>query len=420
MLKKRILVTVFSIVLIFSMLTPGMAAVKVRYPNWQWAEAGFKEIFTEVAQQFAKENPGAEIDGYVVAPSEYYDKLTIEMKAGNPPDIVMLRDSNIAQFIAMNELAPLGSWLKKTGIAERFVPAQQVVGVKNGEPYGMIAFAKSWQLLYNKKLFNEANVKVPTTPTEFLDAAQKLTISEGGRIVQYGFATMTLDKAPLYTYMLPWVTGMGGNFVKDGKSTATDKKTIQGVTLYKEFFDKRVIPVGVEEPVYRQLFWEGKVAMLLDGPWIIQLVEAKNPALYPYIGVAPLPFAGKGQYGTAGFNLLGVPKNAKNKELALKYLEILARPEYQKKFLEYTNLAPGAKDSVSASYSEKKPWFGVFSKGIENGVPITPPGLEAYYLEYETLIQKHISKMLFNNIPPKKAMANLDKELKEFIAKKTK
>lgn len=414
----RVLVMSVAALLIGALaVVPAFATIKVRYPNWQWAEPGFKEIFTAAAEQFAKENPGAVIDGYVVSPSDYYDKLTIEMKAGNPPDIVMLRDSNISQFISMGQLTPLRGWMESTGILGRFVQAQNVVGASKGEIYGMIAFAKTWQLIYNEKLLAEAGVAVPRTPDEFLKAAKALTIVKDGRTTQYGFATMTLDKAPLYTYMLPWVIGMGGAFAKDGKPTATHPNTIKGAAFYKELFDSKVIPLGVEEPVYRQLFWEGKVAMIVDGPWMLTFVKDKNPSLYPHIGVALLPFGDR--YGTAGFNLLGVPKGAKNKELALKYLEILARPEYQRMFLELTNLPPGSKDAMSAKFLKENPWYPPFIEGIANGTPITPDGLEAYYLEFETIVQKHISRMLFRNIAADKAMLDLQGELEEFVARKS-
>ena len=208
------------------------------------------------------------------------------MAGGGAPDLAPVFTNMMPKLMRLGLLEPLDSYLETVEWKDNLLASQRVAQYQ-GKTYGVVLTASPNGLIYNKQLLDKAGVAVPTTPEEMLEAARKVKQVTGE--YGYGFATRTADVLEAYIPLMQWAIGFGGDFAKEGVPTANDPKTIEGLTFLKKFFDEGLTPKGLDGPMLRKMFVEGKIAMLIDGPWAITYVKEVAPELYEHVGFAAPP-----------------------------------------------------------------------------------------------------------------------------------
>src|SRR5690606_32617617 len=121
----------------------------------------------------------------------------------------------------------------------------------------------------NEDLLEAAGVAVPTTPEEYIAAIEAATRDTDGNGTYdvFGYAFTTLDAQTLYTELTTWIIAAGGHWAEDGQLTVDSPAVRQGLTWLKQLGDAGVLPQGLNIAQRNQLFYEGKIAMVLTGPW---------------------------------------------------------------------------------------------------------------------------------------------------------
>src|SRR5690606_7339530 len=112
-------------------------------------------------------------------------------------------------------------------------------------------------MFYNKKLFDEAGLKAPTTYDELLDVAQKLTKAPN----QYGFGIPTADQVQIGEPANRFLAGYDTLWGKGKEVYANSPKNVQAYEAMKKLVDAGVTPANQNNPVLRPMFWEGKSAI---------------------------------------------------------------------------------------------------------------------------------------------------------------
>ena len=92
----------------------------------------------------------------------------------------------------MGALAPLDAVADVKLFQDTFYPIQKEEFVRDGKTIAYLCGMTSSAMFYNKKLFDEAGLKPPTTYAELLDVAKKLTKAPN----QYGIGIPTADQVP--------------------------------------------------------------------------------------------------------------------------------------------------------------------------------------------------------------------------------
>ncbi len=395
--------------------------ITMRLATWQWTQAGFKEFFESSTQAFSQKYPNLLIKPTALPKGEYFDKMIIETKAGNPADIMMM-DYILVQMMREGELEPLDPWLEKTDILKRWHPLQRKLCVYEGKTYALINMLSNWgTLLYNKELFEKAGAKVPDTPEEFLEAAKKIRTLDRNT---FGYGTST-KQAPEFQLvgidLTHWVFAYGGGWVKDGKPTINSPGVINAVKFYKKFYDADVTPKGLDTGQYRQMFWQDRVGMIVDGPWQLAPTLEKNPKMHKNLGAKGMVMApGIPTKYLASNNTLAIPKRGKNKESAWKYLEFIAQPEWQRKYLELTYTTPGMLGvEPSPEVSQKVPWLKIFAQTNRyTDIPVRTSPLGDYENQLYKIVAPHVMAVLLKNEPPEKTLAAAQKEFEAYLKEK--
>ena len=113
----------------------------------------------------------------------------------------------------------------------------------------------------------------------------------------------------------------GGDIIVDGKSGVASPQAIAALTLYKSMIDEGLTepdPTGLNRQDIERLFKQGRIGMILTGPWLRGQIKTDAPDLN--YAIAPIPAgSAKATYGVT--DTLMVFKSSSQKDLAWKFLE---------------------------------------------------------------------------------------------------
>lgn len=403
----------FTVILCICLFSTVFAAepVKITFASWQWHEVPFVDFYHEMNEKFAKENPGYVIEEQYTPFAKYFDKMLADTTAGAVPDLMLQRIEDMGPYQSMKALEPLDKWMSKTDIKSAYYSAQYQPPVKvNGKTYALVMGYVGAELFYNKELFQKAGLSVPKNPDEFVNAAIKLTKAPD----QYGYACMTMPQVAFYIHLSYWIYGQDKDYLKKEYKVNTPG-VIKALTYYKKLFDAKVMPMGIDKSVIRTLFAQGKAAMIIDGPGVMDLVKTQNPSLAPKIDTAVVPFPSG--VAVAQNSVLTIPAKAKQKDMAWKYLEMINRPENNIRFLQITGCTTGRKltDKQTADYLQENPWYTGFSGSAKNLViPVGPtPEIDP---QVSKIMIDAAQSVLYQNVPVKTALNDAQKQIDQIVA----
>ncbi|MCY4541345.1 MAG: extracellular solute-binding protein [Rhodobacteraceae bacterium] len=410
-----------SILLALSMAVVPAIAVKaeditLRLPSWWFGEPGNEIWMNQVVQDFMDANPGIKVDGYNLPYGSYADQMLMEMSSGTPPDVIHLTNLNIGDYLRNDLLLPLDEFMAESDIsAETFTPAQFASPiVTDGQTYGVIHMVANYIPFYNADLLAEAGFEeFPDNPADFLAMAQALSNPPES----FGYAAMVKPGSYVETYMdvAQWVIAGGGSFAVDGKPTINAPANIAAIEQFKSLFDAGVMPRDVDKSTYRQMWWQGKVAVLFDGSWMMGFARAENPDITPKLRTALMPWPG--HLTASAFQIWSVPRGAPNPEAAFKLIEFMQSPEQQVKMVSITNTVSPRFGSLPEGYLDENPWFHSFQEASDKyAVSIMPEGLEAYGNEILKIIADKIELILYRDADIEASLNEAQSEVEALIS----
>lgn len=275
-----------------------------------WVHKTVVQAVSNVAQDFTA-NYGIEVSVQELDFGQIRDDLKTAGPAGEGPDIIVGAHDWLGELAANGLLEPLDLGDKAASFDPVGIKAFTYDGNLYGMPYGLEAVA----LIYNKDL-------VPTPPAtwdELKTIAKQL--QDDGKVDQgYGLQTGPAD--PYHTY--PIISGFGGYVFKqnaDGTYDPTDVGLDNegGIAAMKEL-DQLVkdgyLQQNISGGTLDSLFVEGKVAMVIGGPW--RLNDLRKAGIN--YGVAKIPSGAQAAVPFVGAQGFMVSAFGKNKEVAKAFL----------------------------------------------------------------------------------------------------
>ena len=259
----------------------------------------------KIVQRFNKENPDVHVQMQIIPWATYYDKLTLGLAFGDPPDVFVLHANRVPEYAEHSALAQLDSYVTESGLKESdFVPKAWVAGLWDQKRFGLALDCHPLGMYYNVKLFEEAGIeKPPVTQAEFLAAAKKLTkdLDGDGQPDQWGFAitdTHLVGTSILYQFG-------GGLLTPDMKHSALDTaETKAGIDFMWDLINKyKVCPPPGSSDAWMG-FQTGKIAMAPQGIWMIDSLDKQKNLRY---AAAPFPLMGPVKAVWAGSHNLCMP-----------------------------------------------------------------------------------------------------------------
>lgn len=394
----------------------GASATELELPTYQLQE-GFGVWWKAAAEAFAEQNPGDTIK-LVGAPfGDHHDQLTTRFVAGNPPDIAHISARFMFGFADSGFLAPLDACLAEVDWKEKdFISAQGQMR-RDGHVYAQLLLGYGWGLFYNAAMLDAADVAVPTSPEEFVAAAEALTLdSDGdGRIDQYGFPFVTDQSTQTYFALTYLLAGLGHGWVEDGALVSRDRLR-EAVAMTGELIEAGVTPTGLGSNDMRQLFWQGRAAMYIDGSWAPAFKKDADPSVAEGFRVAPLPFADE---AGGPSNVLAIPAalDDERKALACKFIQMVQSAEWQQAYAEMSGNPPARLGTLTDKARADWPEIPVFeASSARASRSYLPEGLEAEYNKFAAIVSEGISGLASGALDVDEATDQIHGELsREFF-----
>lgn len=312
--------------------------------NTDRSGTGQKAAFNKIVSDFEAQNPGVKVT-VNYSDVESYKTSIRNFLVTSPPDIAFwFTGARMRAFTKRNLFEDLSGFLKENQLTETMKPFIPAV-TDGGKQYMMPTNMTTWGFYYNKQVFDKAGVKVPTTWTELMTAAGKLKASG---VVPFTIGTRDLWANSLwFDYLNLRTNGLDFHMqLMDGKVKYTDPRVKKVFELWadpvkKGYFLENASSYGWQEGI--PFLSQGKAAMYLLGPYVRTSLPAEmhsNIGFFPFPAVDPkMP-----NYEELSVNGVGIPRGAKNKDLAKKFLKFFAEKENNMAFAKGGAVLPARID----------------------------------------------------------------------------
>ena len=376
------------------------------FPSWQAEEPGFAEWWKGLIGDYEAKHPGVKVKLYSIPFANYVNQLTVRFAGQNPPDIVHLPSRNFASFASQQWLELIDDLLKASDISSKWSKMQTEM-IWNGKTYGVLLLPYGNLLYYNEKLLQDAGVKTPTTPAEWLDAMARTTNRDKG---QFGLVTTTAEHPNMFIDAATWVLGEKQDWLKGNKYNFTDPGVVAAMDQFRKSLT--YAPPGTNSAAARQLFIDGKAAFLRDGPWVWATLQKAKPETRPLLKMTQLPFP----VITGGAsNSLHIPAklDAQKKKLVWEFIALAATPSWQEKYVQLTGSPAGRVGMIGPEQAKKDPHLSAITQAAEKAENLFPlqPALRENYNEFATLFSRAVVRMQSSSQSTDAILANLQKEL---------
>lgn len=363
---------------------------------WSSASEGEQAVIQKLASEWATKTGNKPVT--LVNIQSGFKEAAAAISAGKGPDLYYgVPHDNLGHYHLAGFLDPVPAGLLNPADYEKLaIDAVSYDGKMFAVPWGFEAIG----LLYNKALVKEA----PKTWDEFVKVA-----------TEKGFA---YDIKNFY-FSYGFIGGSGGYVFKD-KGGGLDAKDVglanagakAGLKILEDFvYTHKFMKMDTNYDVMDGQFKQGKIAMVINGPWSIQSIrDAKID-----VGVAPLPTLpnGKPFVPFVGVYTGLVSSSSKVKAEAwdlAKYLQDNGQPA----LFKAGNRFPALKKAGDSADVKNDPLSAGFGASAKNGVPMPNiPAMSAVWEPAGSMITAVVEK----KATPDKAADEAVKTINEAISK---
>lgn len=344
-------------------------------------------------------------------------KTRLAMSAGVPPDVSGVWDQQLVQFAAVDALEPLDGFAREYGmLRERYKPGCYDACVYNGTLWALPNTPAIVALHWNKRIFAENAAalraagldpdRAPRTIDEldrYAGVLEKWDTDGRGRRTRLKSAGY-LPMVPGWYLQFTWLW-FGGKLYDERthRFTLLDPGTIKAYEWIQSYskrlgtdftvtFQSGLSTFGsVNDP-----FLTGQVAMVIQGPWMANMIERKKPSMNRYRydkkmekslpvtrrrdnyewGVAPFPTLDpEARPATvAGLDVLSIPRGSKHKREAFEFIAYVNRQEVMEKLCSmHCKTSPLAKVSQNFIDRHPNPYIQIFEDLSRTAVAYTAP-----------------------------------------------
>ncbi len=285
-----------------------------------------EEAFKDVKDGFESANPGVTLEIQYAPPvQQYVDKFMLNLATDQNTDMIYLSAPVYTEALKadmMLDLSDLEIWDKKSpDILNLFEEP-------TGEKYGFEIDAWIGGIIYNKTIFADNNVEIPTTWDEFVAAME--TISATG-IIAYADQKLSVQTLSFGLFMSDVIatTPDFDKQINTGDATFTEGYLTPLTSWHEDAVMTDLtgsIQLSLSGEQILDMFATEQLAMFGGGPWDLAPIREKNPdidfGMIPYVGEVGSPM-----YSGATNVSFAINKNGEGADLAVKFLEYLTTPE---------------------------------------------------------------------------------------------
>ncbi|GAA2239282.1 sugar ABC transporter substrate-binding protein [Herbiconiux moechotypicola] len=321
---------------------------------WSWTPSGEAQVAA-----FEEAYPNVDVELVNAGTNtEEYTKLQNAITAGSgAPDVAQVEYYAIPQFALSDSLVDLSSY-GFGDLEDQYSAGPWSSVAFDGKIYGLPQDSGPMAMFYNKTVFDQYGIAVPTTYDEYVAAAEQLHAANPN-----AYITAENGDAGFTTSMI-WQAG-GQPFTTDGTNITIDLQD-EGSKTWADSWNRLVegdllssTPSWSDE-WYRGL-GDGSIATLLTGAWMPGVLESSVPDGSGDWRVAPMPtYDGTPVTAENGGGGQVVLKQSENQALAAGFVKWLnSDPASISVFLESGGFPATTADLESPDFLAQTPeYFG--------------------------------------------------------------
>lgn len=339
--SQRSMLTALLLCLVVAVI-PWAALAQTTIVHWQHSSAARDDMMRTLAAEFMEQNPGVEIEIQVSPLAEYLNKVLVALAGGAGPDTMQVRSNWVPWLITSGMVQPLAeSVITAEQMDQEFIPGPLApLKGADGRYYGLPTDTQTVVLFYQPQLFELVGLngnQPPTTWEEALEAARRISRKDpNGATERMGLATGGYEPV-LISLML-----QTGATLWDDQAKLPMLNT-PVATNALEWAADLVSVHGVEDLAFGSrwtAFRNETLGMVYAHPAMMGSFLSTHPDLEFGIVEIPAPEPGGSQTSLVTSWGLTVTSQAKDPEMATKWLMYVQSAEAQARWFETTGELP--------------------------------------------------------------------------------
>jgi multiple sugar transport system substrate-binding protein len=340
--------------------------VTLEFAQWWGAELPAGE-FDKIISDFTAQNPNIKVNLLSAPYASTKQQLITSAASQTLPDVVGLDGAWVNDFAKQGAITDLSTLMTDANYDTSQLASQVQVEDKT---YMIPVVNFVYPLFVNKDLLARAGVTdVPTTRSQFLDAAKKIS-ALGGDVKGWALPLDTAVPNGVQNDVMSWLWASGGTMLQDGKPNLTSPGVKSAVEYVKSLNDAGVIAPGsltMKEQDKVEKFTNGQVGMMIDSLAHINLIKEGKPDLNFEVTAVPAEdgYTGKRGIPYASWGI-GISDSTEHKAEAFTFVQYLLSQEVNAKLSTIANGFPGNKNAqpdFSGSDPRFKTAFDIYQQG---------------------------------------------------------
>ncbi len=334
---------------------------------WTGQSADAETLLEGLAKEYTGKHPNVTIN---VAPGasttdDLKQKIAAGFVANTYPDLSYAFGSWATELGNSGHTLDLSARVADPAVKWNEIPeAARKTATVDGRVIGVPALVDNLGLLYNKKVFDAAGVAYPTndwTWDDFRTAAKKLT-DPAKQVFGTAFSVSGSEDTTWHFWPLLWQNG--GQVLSEDQKTATFNSDagVKSLDLLRAMaVDDKSMYLDQTDEKYPQLMYDGKVAMIIGGPWLLYDLQQKKVSY----GATQLPGTNGDHQTVSGPDVwVAFDHNDANRAAATSdFLLWLTSPEIDERWnLAYGNLPLRTSESTSPAFTT---WATTYAPGAQ-------------------------------------------------------
>lgn len=284
-------------------------------------------------EEFMQENPNIKVEVQRMSMDDYTQTIQTKIASGDAPDVFMIELSNLEKYAKNEFLLDISD----TAIAEHYDGNMLSY---DGKAYGAPLGVNSYVVTYNKVIFEEAGVEIPTTLTEFYEVCD--AISEAGYIpLAAGYQDSWVLMADLQGEYATSIMKDDLDALKKLESRETTFSESEDWRSIFERFGKRLSytqndQFGTDWNTACTMLANNEAAMIISGDWTSNNISDMGESVE--LGAFPIPVSDVAEenvivYPGAGQSY-AISADSEKQDAAVKFVEFMTTPQAGAKYVE--------------------------------------------------------------------------------------
>ncbi|MDD3335950.1 MAG: extracellular solute-binding protein [Eubacteriales bacterium] len=323
---RKMVALILTLALALTLASPAAAEGAVTLTVFHYMGQASKQAgLTAIEEAYTALNPNVTFTNiYFNQGIDYFSQLSAALSSGDQPNIIMGNPGQYPDLVTEGFVMDLSD---NQVIQALNLPSGDLGDVSaDGKVYGFPIDFKTWGIFYNKTIFEELGLEVPSTLTE-LNALQQKLIEAGIDPYVRSFADAVYVDIEMRNTVWTRALQLGDNDVFE-KLMSGERKFAdypffaEGLSNWTaRMVGARIDDMSNTQDMSLEVFAAGGAAMRFDGTWAIGDMMSKNPDFEIGFFVAPIDDLGSAKMNVQVDQAFMVNPQAENTDVALNFME---------------------------------------------------------------------------------------------------